>query len=95
MKLRPLGDNVLIKRNEVSDASPGGIYIPEQARKREDRGVVVAVGRGRVTDSGKLVEPCVKSGDVVVFPRGLGSEVVIDGDALLVLPETEILGVIG
>jgi chaperonin GroES len=94
VSLRPLGDNVIVKRTTVEEKTPGGIFIPEAARETANRGEVVAVGRGRLLDNGRLIEPSVKPGDIVLFGKYTGSDIEVGGDKLLVVKESEIFGVI-
>lgn len=90
----PIQDRVLVKPEDAETETPGGILIPENAQKTPARGLVIAVGRGRVTDGGRVLEPHVKTGDRVVYGRYAGQEVRIDGEDHVVLREEEILGVL-
>jgi chaperonin GroES len=94
MKIRPLGDRILVRREKEDDKSPGGIIIPDNAKEKPSRGVVVAVGPGKVLDNGRLLEPRVRSGDHVVFGKYSGMEHEVDGDKLVVLREDDLLGVV-
>lgn len=91
--LRPLSDKILVKRTETEERTPGGLYIPGKSQERPNQGVVVAVGRGRLLDSGKIVEPSVKPGDVVLFSPYAVSDAKPIGDDHVVISESEILGV--
>lgn len=94
MKFRPLHDRVVVKRLEEDGKSAGGIIIPDTAKEKPMRGEVVAVGPGVRDESGKLNAPDVKAGDTVLFGKWTGTEVKIDGDDLLIMKESDILGVI-
>ena len=93
MKIRPLGDRILLKRIEEEDKSKGGIIIPDTAKEKPQEGKVVAVGKGRMLDDGKLVPLEVKKGDRVLFGKYSGSEVKIEGEEHLIVKEDDILGV--
>jgi chaperonin GroES len=94
MKIRPLGDRILLKRIEEEDKSKGGIIIPDTAKEKPQEGKVVAVGKGRLLEDGKLVPPEVKKGDRVLFGKYSGTEVQIKGEEHLIVREDDILGVI-
>lgn len=94
MKFRPLHDRVVVKRLEEDGKSAGGIIIPDTAKEKPMRGEVVAVGPGVRDESGRLNAPDVKAGDTVLFGKWTGTEVKIDGDDLLIMKESDILGVI-
>jgi len=90
--LRPLGNRVLIKRLEPESAL-GSFFIPEACREKKSKGIVVAVGPGRITSQGHLIEPLVKTGDLVLFGTHVGQEIKIGDDEHTVLVEDDILGV--
>ncbi|MEW6444282.1 MAG: co-chaperone GroES [bacterium] len=94
MKMRPLGDRVLVKRIEEEAKSKGGIIIPDTAKEKPQEGKVVAVGKGKVADDGKLIPVEVKPGDRILFGKYSGSEVKIDGEEHLIMREEDILGII-
>ena len=94
MHFRPLHDRVLVRRVEAEEKTAGGIIIPDTAKEKPQEGEVVAVGGGVRDDSGKLVEFVVKAGDRVLFGKWSGSEVRIDGEDLLIMKESDILGII-
>ena len=94
MKFRPLHDRVVVKRLEEDSRSAGGIIIPDTVKEKPMRGEVVAVGPGSRDESGKINAPEVKAGDTVLFGKWSGTEVKIDGDDLLIMKESDILGVI-
>jgi chaperonin GroES len=95
MNIRPLHDQILVKRIEQEEVSPGGIHIPATAREKPTEAHVVAVGKGKVLDNGAVVEPSVKAGDRVLLGRYAGTEIKIDGEEHLILKEGEVLAVIG
>lgn len=94
MGFRPLGDRVLVKINKAETVSRGGILIPDAAQEKPHEGTVIAVGPGKMSDQGRLVEPNVKKGDVVMLPKYVGTEIKLEGEAHLVLSEEEIIGVL-
>src|SRR5689334_10795973 len=94
MHFRPLHDRVVVRRIEAEEKTAGGIIIPDNAREKPQEGEVVAVGPGARDDAGRLVEPTVKPGDRVLFGKWSGTEAKIDGEELLIMKESDILGVI-
>jgi len=94
MKFRPLHDRVVIRRIEGEDKTKGGILIPDTVKEKPQEGEVVAVGPGARDESGKIIAIEVKAGDRVLFGKWSGAEVKIDGEDLLIMKETDILGVI-
>jgi chaperonin GroES len=94
MKVRPLADRVLIKRVREEEKTTGGIIIPDTAKEKPQRGNVIAVGTGKLLKSGRLIPPEVKAGDLVLFGKYSGNDVLIDGEEHLILREDDILGVI-
>jgi len=94
MHFRPLHDRVLVRRIEAEEKTAGVIIIPDTAKEKPMEGEVVAVSPGARDDSGKLVEPAVKVGDRVLFGKWSGTEVRIDGEDLLIMKESDILGII-
>ena len=94
MKFRPLHDRVVVKRVEEEQKTKGGIIIPDTAKEKPQEGEVIAVGAGARDESGKLVPLDVKAGDRVLFGKWSGTEVKIDGQDLLIMKESDILGVI-
>ena len=94
MAFRPLGDRVLIKRVEEEEKTKGGIIIPDTAKEKPQEGEVIAVGPGARDDNGKVQPLDVKKGDRILFGKWSGTEVKIDGDDLLIMKESDILGVI-
>jgi chaperonin GroES len=94
MKIRPLGDRILVKRIKEEDKTKGGIIIPDTAKEKPQEGKVVAVGKGKVTKTGKLTAPDVKAGDRILFGKYSGSEVKLEDEEHLILREDDILGVL-
>lgn len=95
MKVRPLGDKILVKRNEAQTKTDSGIYLPETAKDKPKQGKVIAVGDGILNkDTGKYMPFTVKKGDAVIFSSYAGTEVKIDNDEYLIMSEDDILGVI-
>ena len=94
MKFRPLHDRVLVKRIEKEAKTKGGIIIPETAKEKPQEGEVVAVGPGARNEDGELVSLDVKAGDRILFGKWSGSEVKIDNEELLIMKESDILGII-
>ncbi len=94
MNLRPLQDRIIVKRLEEENVTAGGILIPDTAKEKPQRGEVVAVGKGKVTEDGKVLPMDVKAGDKVLFGKYAGTEIKIDGQDYLIMREDDILGVI-
>ncbi|THD42849.1 MAG: co-chaperone GroES [Bradyrhizobium sp.] len=94
MKFRPLHDRVVVKRLEGEEKTKGGIIIPDNAKEKPQEGEIVAVGPGGRDEAGKLIPIDVKKGDKVLFGKWSGTEVKIDGQELLIMKESDIMGVI-
>ena len=94
MKIRPLQDRVIVKRIAEEEKSKGGIFIPDTAKEKPQEGKVVAVGKGKVNDDGKLTPLDVKVNDRILFGKYSGTEINVDGDEHLIMREDDILGVI-
>ena len=94
MKFRPLHDRVLVKRVEQDEKSAGGIIIPDTAQEKPMEGKVIAVGTGTRDEGGKLTPLDVKAGDRILFGKWSGTEVTIEGDELIIMKESDILGII-
>ena len=94
MKFRPLHDRVLVKRLEGDEKTKGGIIIPDTAKEKPQEGEIVAVGPGGRDEAGKLIPIDVKAGDRVLFGKWSGTEVKIEGEELLIMKESDIMGVI-
>lgn len=94
MSVQPLGDRVVVKASEQEEVTASGIYLPETAKEKPQRGTVVAAGPGRHED-GKRVPMSVEPGDVVIYSKYGGTEVTVDGEDLLILRESDILAKVG
>jgi chaperonin GroES len=94
MKFRPLHDRVVVRRIEAEEKSAGGIIIPDTAKEKPSQGEVIAVGPGGRDESGKLIPIGLKEGDRVLFGKWSGTEVKIDGEELLIMKESDIMGII-
>ena len=94
MKVHPLFDRVLVKRNDDLTKTKSGLYLPETAKEKPVEGTVLAVGNGRITDDGTVRPLVVKEGDRVVFGKYSGTEIKVEGEERLILREEDILGVI-
>ena len=92
-KFRPLQDRLLVKRSEAATETPSGLIIPDAAKEKPSEGTVLAIGPGRVTERGTIIPPSAKVGDRVLFSKYGGSEIQVDGEALFILREDDILGV--
>lgn len=94
MKIRPLSDRILVKREDAEQKTATGIVIPDIAQEKPTKATVKAVGPGRVTSDGRLIEMNVKVGDTVLFGKYSGNEIEVDGEKLLMMREEDILGVV-
>jgi len=94
MKFRPLHDRVVVRRIESDERTSGGIIIPDTAKEKPQEGEIIAVGPGARDESGKVVALDVKTGDRILFGKWSGTEVKIDGEELLIMKESDIMGVI-
>jgi len=94
MKIRPLQDRVIVTRVQEEEKTKGGIIIPDTAKEKPQEGKVIAVGKGKVNEAGKLVPLDVKAGDRILFGKYSGTEVKIDGEEHLIMREDDILGVL-
>ena len=94
MKLVPLHDRILVRRVEEAGTTRGGIVIPETAKDKPQEGEVIAAGKGKVNEKGRLIPLDVKEGDRVLFGKYAGSEIKIDGEELLIIREDEVLGLL-
>jgi chaperonin GroES len=94
MKIRPLQDRVIVKRLAEEEKTKGGIIIPDTAKEKPMEGLVIAVGKGKTADDGKLIKLDVKAGDRILFGKYSGTEVKIDGVEHLIMREDDILGII-
>ena len=94
MKIRPLQDRVIVKRVEEEEKTSGGIIIPDTAKEKPQQGKIIAVGKGKVNDDGKVTPLDVKKGDKILFSKYAGTEVQIEGDEHIIIREDDVLGVI-
>jgi chaperonin GroES len=94
MKFRPLHDRVVVKRIDAEEKTAGGIIVPDTAKEKPSQGEIVAVGPGGRDESGKLTPMDLKVGDTVLFGKWSGTEVKIDGEDLLIMKESDVMGVI-
>ena len=94
MNLKPLFDNVVVEHVEQQDKSSGGVFLPDTAKEKPQEGIIRAVGAGRITDKGNVVNMHVKVGDRVLYRKYSGSEVKIDGTEYLIIPEKDILAIV-
>ncbi len=94
MAFKPLHDRVLVRRVESEEKTAGGLIIPDSAKEKPSEGIVVACGEGARKDSGELIPMSIKEGDKILFGKWSGTEVTIDGEELLIMKESDILGII-
>jgi len=94
MKVKPLADRILVKRLEEEEKTKGGIIIPDTAKEKPIQGRVIAVGKGKLTEEGKVIPLEVKAGDRVLFGKYAGTEVKIEGEEHLIMREDDVLGII-
>jgi len=95
MKVRPLGDKIIVKRDEAESVTDSGIYLPESAKDKPKQGKVIALGNGNLNkETGERVPFTVKKGDEVIFSSYSGTEIKIDGEDMLIMTEDDILGII-
>ena len=95
MSFRPLHDRVLVRRVEAEEKTAGGIIIPDTAQEKPAEGVIVSVGSGTKAEDGKITPLDVKAGDKVLFGKWSGTEVKLDGEDLIIMKESDILGIVG
>ena len=94
MAFKPLHDRVLVRRVQSDEKTKGGLIIPDSAKEKPAEGEVIATGEGARKDSGELIAPSVKTGDRILFGKWSGTEVTLDGQELLIMKESDILGII-
>ncbi|MBR3369178.1 MAG: co-chaperone GroES [Rhodobacteraceae bacterium] len=94
MAFKPLHDRVLVRRVEGDEKTKGGLIIPDSAKEKPAEGEIIATGDGARKDSGELIEMAVKAGDRVLFGKWSGTEVTVDGEELLIMKESDILGIL-
>ena len=93
MKIRPLQDRILVKRVDEEEQTSGGIIIPDSAKEKPQDGLVVAVGPGKVLESGEISKPGVKKGDRILFSKYAGTDVNVDGDEHIIIREDDVLAI--
>ena len=94
MTFKPLHDRVLVRRTQSEEKTKGGLIIPDSAKEKPAEGEIVSVGAGARKDSGELIAPSVKAGDKILFGKWSGTEVTLDGEELLIMKESDILGIL-
>ena len=94
LKVRPLDDRVVVKQLEAEEKTAGGIVLPDTAKEKPQKGTVVAVGPGKMLDTGKRCETAVKKGDVVLYGKYAGSDIKIEGEEYKILHESDLLGIV-
>jgi len=94
MKIQPLADRIMVKVLDAKDVTKGGIILPDTAKEKPQEAEVVAVGKGKVSDEGKVIAPEVKAGDKILFGKYSGTEITVDGKEYLILKEEDILAII-
>ena len=94
MNVKPLADRVIVKPLEAEEKTAGGIIIPDNAKEKPQKGEIVAVGAGKISDNGQLIEMTLKAGDKVLYGKYSGTEVSVDGDELLIMRESDVLAII-
>ena len=94
MEVRPLSDRILVELLEAEEVTKGGIVLPDTAKEKPQQAKVVSIGKGKVSDDGKVIPPEVKKGDVILFGKYSGTELKIDDRSLLMLKEEDILGIV-
>ena len=94
IKMKPLGDNVIVKRLEADDVTAGGIFLPDTAKEKPKRGTILAVGSGKLNNKGQRSVMQLKKDDQVLFTSYAGTEVKIDGEDYLIIAETDVLAVV-
>ncbi len=95
MNVKPLADRVIVRAAEAEEMTKGGIILPDTAKEKPQQGEVVAVGPGKVSDSGSLVDMTLKTGDKVLYGKYSGTEISVDGEDVLIMRESDILAVVG
>jgi chaperonin GroES len=95
MNLKPLQDRVVIKAAEAEEISKGGIILPDTAKEKPQQGEIVAVGPGKIADTGELIKPQVKKGDKVLYGKYSGTEITVDGEEYLIVRESDIFAILG
>jgi chaperonin GroES len=94
MNVKPLADRVIVRPLEAEEKTAGGIIIPDNAKEKPQKGEVIAVGTGKIADSGQLIEMTLKAGDKVLYGKYSGTEVAVDGEDYLIMRESDVLAII-
>ena len=94
MKIQPLADRIMVKVLEAKEVTKGGIVLPDTAKEKPQEAEVVAVGKGKISDDGKVITPEVKAGDKILFGKYTGTEITMDGKEYLILKEEDILAIV-
>jgi chaperonin GroES len=94
MAVKPLADRVLVEPLEAAEKTAGGLYIPDNAKEKPQRGKIIAAGPGKTSDAGTLVKPEVKVGDIVLYGKYSGTEVQVEGKDFLIMRESDILAIV-
>ncbi len=94
MKIKPLGDKILVKRLEAESKTASGIFLPEGAKEKPQQAKVIAVGEGKVLDSGERAKPTLKKGDTIILSKWGGTELKLEGEDYIVMSEEEVLAVV-
>jgi chaperonin GroES len=95
MNVKPLADRVIVEALEAAEKTAGGLYIPDNAKEKPQKGRIVAAGPGKLSDAGSLMKMEVKTGDTVLYGKYSGTEVVVEGKEYLIMRESDVLAVIG
>jgi len=95
LNIKPLGDKVIVKRVQAEEKTAGGIVLPDTAKEKPKRGIVLAIGNGRLLDDGTRSEMQVKKSDEVLFTSYAGTEIKVDGEEYMIMDESDILGIVG
>lgn len=94
MSIKPLADRVVVEPLEAAEKTAGGLYIPDNAKEKPQKGKVVAVGPGKAADNGTVIKPEVKAGDTILYGKYSGTEVQVDGKDLLIMRESDVLAIV-
>ena len=94
MNLKPLADRVVVKPAEAEEVSKGGIILPDTAKEKPQQGEIMAVGPGKIADSGELIKPQIKKGDKVLYGKYSGTEITVEGEEYLIVRESDILAIL-
>ncbi|MCH7819894.1 MAG: co-chaperone GroES [Candidatus Marinimicrobia bacterium] len=94
LKIKPLADRVVVQADEAEDKSEGGIILPDTAQEKPQKGTIIAIGAGRISDNGELIKPEVKVGDKVLYGKYSGNEISVGGVEYLIMRESDILAVV-